>query len=122
CPAAAIPYTGNQTPMGAREGRLDTMIATDKVEQLIIGGERVGAASGQTFQSIDPSTGEVLAVIARAGAADVDRAVAAARAAFEGKEWSEMAPAQRGRLMLKMAALIREHAEYLARLESMDNG
>lgn len=98
------------------------MIATDKVEKLIIGGERVDAASGQTFQSIDPSTGEVLAVIARAGAADVDRAVAAARAAFEGKEWGEMAPAQRGRLMLKMAALIRERAEDLARLESMDNG
>ncbi len=98
------------------------MIAAEKMEKLIIGGERLDAASGQTFESFDPSTGEVLAVVPRGGAADIDRAVAAARAAFEGKEWGQMQPAQRGRLLLKVAATIRERAEELARLESMDNG
>ena len=68
-------------------------------EQLIINGERVAASDGGTFDSIDPSTGDVLATVAKATKADVDRAVQTAHAAFEGKAWGGMAPAERGRIM-----------------------
>lgn len=89
---------------------------------MIVNGEHVGSVSGQTYEDIDPSTGQVLAIVPRGTAADIDQAVEAARRAFESKPWSELAPAERGRIMLRIAALIRENAEELARLESMDNG
>src|SRR5204863_152308 len=86
------------------------------------GGERPGAADGRTFETLDPATGEAIAVVAQAGAEDVDRAVRAARAAFEDGPWASMAAADRGGLIERLAQLVEEHADELAELESLDNG
>jgi aldehyde dehydrogenase (NAD+) len=91
-------------------------------ELLIINGERVAASDGGTFDVFDPSTGQRLAVVAKATRDDVSRAVASARAAMDGKAWGGMAPAERGRIMNRIAAMLRERAEELATLESHDNG
>src|SRR6185503_5350625 len=92
------------------------------VEGLIIDGKKTGAADGAVLDVYDPSTGDVLARVAKGGKKDIDRAVAAARAAMESKEWGGMAPAERGRIMIRMAQAIRDRAEELAQLESRDNG
>jgi aldehyde dehydrogenase (NAD+) len=92
------------------------------VEGLIIDGQRVSASDGQTFDVYDPSTGEVLATVAKATKADVRRAVQAARTALDSKAWGGAAPAERGRVMNRMAQAIRDRAEDLAVLESHDNG
>src|SRR6202048_2727284 len=90
--------------------------------KLLINGQWVNSASGKTFPSINPSTGEVITQIAEADAPDVDKAVAAARAAFEKGAWRKMTAAQRGNLMFKLADLIEKHADELAQLEALDNG
>ncbi len=90
--------------------------------KMLIGGQWVEAASGKTFDTINPSTGEVLAKVAEGDQEDINRAVAAARKAFESGPWPKLTPSQRGRLLLKLADLIEEHAEELARLETLDNG
>jgi phenylacetaldehyde dehydrogenase len=91
--------------------------------RLLIGGEWVDAASGETFETVNPATEEVLARVARGGAVDIDRAVRAARAAFEdGSPWRRMTPSDRGRLIHRVGDLILEHADELAMLESLDNG
>jgi phenylacetaldehyde dehydrogenase len=90
-------------------------------KRLLIDGELVDAASGATFETIDPGTGEVLATVAEGGAEDIDRAVKAARRAFEG-EWSTINPSERGRIIHRIGDLIAEHAEELAELDSLDNG
>jgi aldehyde dehydrogenase (NAD+) len=92
------------------------------IEQLIVNGERTEASDRQTFDVYDPSSGDVLASVAKATKADVDHAVAAARAALESKAWGGMAPAERGRIMFRMAAALRDRFEELATLESRDNG
>ncbi len=89
--------------------------------RLLIGGERPEAADGRTFETVDPSTGQPIAEVAQAGAEDVDRAVQAARAAFEGK-WRKLPAAARTQLMLKLADLVEQNADELAQLESLDNG
>jgi acyl-CoA reductase-like NAD-dependent aldehyde dehydrogenase len=90
--------------------------------RLLIGGERLEAAGGRTFQTVDPSTGQPIAEVARAGPEDVDGAVAAARAAFEDGPWTTLPPAQRGLLLTKLAELVEAHGDELAELESLDNG
>ena len=90
--------------------------------KLLINNKWVDSASGKTFPTINPSTGEVITHVAEADAADVDKAVAAARAAFEKGDWRKMSAAQRGLLMYRLADLIEKHAEELAELESLDNG
>jgi aldehyde dehydrogenase (NAD+) len=90
--------------------------------KLLINGKWVDAASGKTFATINPSTGEPIARVAEADAADVDKAVAAARAAFDKGPWRKMPASQRGLLMNKLADLIEKHADELAQLESLDNG
>jgi aldehyde dehydrogenase (NAD+) len=90
-------------------------------QDLLIDGHRVPAASGRYFATIDPATGQTITEIAEADAADVDAAVRSARAAFEGK-WGQMRAAERGQLLLKFAALIRENADALVALESLDAG
>ncbi len=92
------------------------------IEHLIINGERVPASDNGTFDSYDPSTGEVLATVAKATKADVDRAVQSAHAALESKTWGGLPPAERGRIMNRIAHAIRDRAEELATLESRDNG
>jgi acyl-CoA reductase-like NAD-dependent aldehyde dehydrogenase len=90
---------------------------------LIIGGERKAAADGRTFESVDPATGAAIATLPQAGAVDVDRAVAAARAAFApGSPWRSMSAMDRGRRMTAFADLVEAHAAELAELESLDNG
>jgi phenylacetaldehyde dehydrogenase len=91
--------------------------------KMLINGEWVDAASGQTFDSINPATEEVLASVAYGQAEDADRAVRAARAAFEdGAPWRTMPHGQRGRVLHKLGDLILEHLEEFALLESLDNG
>jgi len=98
------------------------MPTTTTTEGLIIDGQRVNASDGQTFDVYDPSSGEVLASVAKATKADIARAVQAARAALDSKAWGGILPAERGRIMFRMAQAIRERAEELATLESRDNG
>jgi aldehyde dehydrogenase (NAD+) len=91
-------------------------------EGLIIDGQRAPASDGGTFEVYDPSSGDVLATVAKATRDDVARAVAAAHGALESKAWGGIQPAERGRVMLRMAQAIRERAEELSTLESRDNG
>jgi acyl-CoA reductase-like NAD-dependent aldehyde dehydrogenase len=91
-------------------------------EQLILNGERTQASDGQTFDVYDPSSGDVLATVAKATKADVDRAVATAHDALESKAWGGMLPAERGRIMIRIAQALRDRLEELATLESRDNG
>jgi aldehyde dehydrogenase (NAD+) len=90
--------------------------------QLLINGQWQDAASGRTFETINPATEEVIANVAEADNADVDLAVRAAREAFETGPWSRMAAAERGGLMYRLAVLIEANKEELARLETLDNG
>jgi aldehyde dehydrogenase (NAD+) len=91
-------------------------------EGLIIDGQRANASDGGTFDVYDPSSGQVLATVAKATGADVKRAVQSAHAALESKTWGGLAPAERGRMLFRIAGAIRERAEELAELESRDNG
>jgi aldehyde dehydrogenase (NAD+) len=99
-----------------------TVSTTAGFEALIIDGQRVAASDGGTFEVYDPSTGDVLATVAKATKADVRRAVQSARAALESKAWAGITPAERGRLLFRMAQAIRDRAEELSTLESRDNG
>jgi phenylacetaldehyde dehydrogenase len=89
---------------------------------LLINGKWVEAKSGKTFPVYDPSTGAVMADVAEADGADVDKAVAAARKAFDSGPWLRMSPSERGRILWKLADLIEKRAEEFATLESLDNG
>jgi len=91
--------------------------------KLLINGKWVDSASGKTFPTVNPSTGEVITQVAESDAADVDKAVGAARAAFEKGPWRRKITASgRGVLMNKLADLIEKHADELAQLEALDNG
>lgn len=90
-------------------------------EDLLIHGERVPALSGRYFESIDPATEQLIALVAEGDAADVDAAVRSARRAFEG-EWGQMRAADRGHALLRLADQIRQHADELVELESRDSG
>src|SRR5215203_2063192 len=103
----------------ALSGAVSDFVARD--HELLIGGEWVAAADGATFDVFDPATGTVLTRAASAGPVDVDRAVAAARRAFEGP-WRKVKTAERGRLIWRLADLIEEHLDEFAQLESIDNG
>src|ERR687884_1812039 len=98
-------------------------VATDtpRKYQLFIDGKWVDAESGKTFATPNPATGETLAEVAEADKADIDKAVAAARRAYEGK-WGKMSARERGRLLYKLSQLIEEHSKELAELETADNG
>ena len=90
--------------------------------KLLIDNRWVDAASGRTFATVNPSTGEEICQVAEADAEDVDRAVRAARHAFERGPWRNMPASERGRLLLRLAELIESHSSELARLEALDNG
>lgn len=87
---------------------------------LVLDGELAEASTGARFDTVNPATGEVLASVAEATADDVDRAVRSSQAA--AKKWQRVRPSQRTRLMLRYAALIEEHAEELALLQTRDMG
>src|ERR1700753_3516982 len=90
-------------------------------KQLLIDGQWRDSASGRTFETYNPATGEVLATVAEGDTQDVNAAVAAARRALDGP-WSRLSPSERGRLLHQIGDLIAEHAEELAELETLDNG
>ncbi|MFE1245685.1 aldehyde dehydrogenase family protein [Fictibacillus sp. NPDC058756] len=87
-----------------------------------INGEWVSSASGKTFETLNPSTGDVLAVVSEGGPEDIDKAVKAARAAFETGYWSKMPASKRSYLIYKLADLMEENKEELAQLDTLDNG
>src|SRR5439155_20313727 len=92
----------------------------DLQTKLYIGGELTDSLAGRTIDVINPADGTVLATVSEAGAEDIDRAVAAAKRAFP--RWAATPAADRGRLLLRLADAIEDHAAELARLESVDTG
>ena len=108
----------------ALDERLSSPVAErlGRAGQLLIDGKFVASASGKTFPVYNPATGTVISNVAEGDVEDVNRAVAAARRAFDGKDWSRTTPSMRGRLLWKLADLIEQHTEEFAQLESIDNG
>jgi aldehyde dehydrogenase (NAD+) len=96
-------------------------LLTISEQDMLIGGQRVPALSGKRFETRNPATGALLAMVAQGGAEDVDRAVKSARAAFEGP-WRRMKPVERQRIMLRLADLVEAHYEELAMLDTLDLG
>jgi len=93
-----------------------------RAPRLLIGGEWVESKSQGRIPVVDPATGKEIASVVDANASDVDRAVAAARAAFEKGPWAEMLPAERERLLWRLSDLVEKNADELAELESLNNG
>ncbi|OWK58314.1 Mitochondrial 10-formyltetrahydrofolate dehydrogenase [Lonchura striata] len=90
--------------------------------QCFINGKFIDADDGKTYDTINPADGSVIASVSSASLADVDKAVAAAKEAFENGEWGRMNARERGRLMYRLADLMEEHQEELATIESIDSG
>jgi aldehyde dehydrogenase (NAD+) len=95
--------------------------ANAEFKRMLIGGEWVKAASGKTFESRNPATGDLLATVAEGDTEDINRAVAAARRAFEGP-WSKMKPYERQQLLLKLADLVEKHFDELSMLDTLEMG
>ncbi len=93
-----------------------------KPRKMLIDGKWVNAASGKTFPTYNPATGEVLAQVAEGDRADIDAAVKAARKAFDSGPWSRITASERGKLVWKLADLLEQHIEEFATLETLDNG
>ena len=91
--------------------------ADGSFKKMLIDGKWVEAASGKHFESRNPATGELLATVAEGDAADIDRAVAAARRALEGP-WSKFKPYERQQLLLKLADLVEKHFDELSLLDT----
>lgn len=99
-------------------------VAPPKVadQKMLINGKWVDAVSGKTFTTENPATGETICRVAEGDKADIDKAVVAARAAFETGPWSKMSGSERARLLHKLADAVEKNADELAALESFDNG
>src|SRR6516225_8393858 len=95
--------------------------ADGSFKQMLIDGRWVNAASGKRFESRNPATGELLATIAEGQAEDINRAVAAARQAFEGP-WSRFKPYERQQVLLRLADLVERHFDELSSLDTLDMG
>src|ERR1700738_4184277 len=96
-------------------------VPTSKPKLLLIDGQSVPSASGRMFNTLNPATEQVIATVAEGNEIDVDRAVAAARRAFEGP-WRTMRASERGQILLRLVALMKRHADEIAALESLDAG
>jgi phenylacetaldehyde dehydrogenase len=118
--AATTPSTETSRSGARSSAALNFLKASPK--KLLIGGKWVAPKSGKTFETLNPATEEVLALIAEGDKADVDEAVKAARKAFDSGPWSNMGPHERARYLFKIADLIEQHADELAELETLDNG
>ena len=94
----------------------------DKPRKMLINGKWVNAASGKTFPTYNPATGEVLAQVAEGDKRDIDAAVQAARQAFDSGPWTRMTASERGKLIWKLADLLEQHTEEFATIETLDNG
>jgi acyl-CoA reductase-like NAD-dependent aldehyde dehydrogenase len=108
--------------MAVAEGLEVARFLREQPKKLFIGGKWVESASGKTFATLDPSTGELLANVAEGGAEDIDRAVAAARKAHESGLWRDLPPAERAKALWRVGDLIDERAQEFAELDSLDNG
>lgn len=100
----------------------DTAAFLARKQRMLIGGEWVEAVSGETLPVMDPASGETFCRVPAGAAADIDRAVAAARRAFDSGDWPRARPVDRERLLLKLADLLEAHAQEFAELEAIDNG
>ncbi|HKB04303.1 MAG TPA: aldehyde dehydrogenase family protein [Gemmataceae bacterium] len=110
------------TPNG-KHAKVTTRAGTKIPDQkMLIGGRWVNSASGKTFPTLNPATGDVICQVAEGDKADIDLAVAAARKAFESGPWPKMNPGDRARLLNKLADAIEANQDDLAALESLDNG
>jgi acyl-CoA reductase-like NAD-dependent aldehyde dehydrogenase len=89
---------------------------------LLIGAERIPAADGRMFATLDPASGRQIAEVPQGGSEDVARAVGAARGAFDGGAWTSLPPSERGRLIGALADAVEQHQEEIAQIESLDNG
>src|SRR5579871_3852323 len=107
--------------MATTTAALDSKVAV-RATKLLINNQWVDSVSGKTFPTINPATGLEIAPVAEADAADVDKAVHAARAAFEKGPWRKLAASARGSLLNRLADLIEKHSDELASLEALDNG
>ncbi len=108
-------------PIDSRASSRTADFLTQK-HRMFIGGRFVFAASGKSFPVYDPATGEVMAYVPEAEAEDVDRAVRAARKAFDHGPWTRMKPSERGRMLWRLGDLLEQHLEEFAELEALDNG
>ena len=90
--------------------------------QLLIDGKWKDAKTAKKFDMMDPATGQAIAAVAEADAADVDEAVKSARRAFETGPWTKTSPQDRSKLIWKLADLLESHADEIAQLEALDNG
>ncbi len=115
-----MPKTAEPTAKIKLDSNLQKFIS--KPLKLLINGKWVAAASGKTFDDIDPSTGDVIAQIAEGDREDINQAVKAARAAFDNGPWSKITPSERGKLIWKLADLLEKNTEEFAQIESLDNG
>src|SRR5215475_5244410 len=95
--------------------------ADGSFKQMLIDGKWSDAASGKRFESRNPATGELLATVAEGDGEDIDRAVAAARRAFEGP-WSKVKPFERQSMLLKLGELVEKNFEELSQLDTLDMG
>jgi phenylacetaldehyde dehydrogenase len=93
-----------------------------KRKKLYIDGQWLEAGSGETFDVIDPATGQVFDRVPKGDKADIDRAVAAARRAFDDGPWAAMTPSDRGKLVWRLGDLVEKHADEIAEIEALDNG
>ena len=106
-------------PISAAEWR-SRAAALEPRSQVFIDGRFAPAASGATFDNLNPATGKSLGAVAAGDQADVDRAVASARAAFRQGVWAHQPPKARKKVLLKLADLMLQHREELALLETLD--
>ncbi|KAH7510751.1 hypothetical protein FEM48_ZijujUnG0098600 [Ziziphus jujuba var. spinosa] len=118
-------------PSAGRVGKYSTAAAIEEpitpsvkvnYTQLLINGNFVDSASGKTFPTLDPRTGDVIAHISEGDAEDINRAVSAARKAFDEGPWPKMTAYERSRILLRFADLIEKHNDEIAALETWDNG
>ncbi|KAK1433806.1 hypothetical protein QVD17_10723 [Tagetes erecta] len=129
--SSSIVSQGNRSNLGREVKRFSTVAALDEpitppvcinYTQLLIDGKFVDAASGKTFPTLDPRTGDVIANVAEGDVEDINRAVSAARKAFDEGPWTRMTAYERSRVLLRFADLVEKHNDELAALETWNNG
>src|SRR5580700_7641529 len=108
------------TSTATMHSRVDEFLS--KPRPMFINNQFVNSASGKTFPTYNPATGEVLAHVAEGDREDIDHAVGAARYAFDHGPWRKMTASERGRMIWKLADLLEQHTEEFGYIESLDNG